>query len=242
MLDFEQRRDVLGYACAIRENKRYLSTTFLVLDCADDSEAAAAAANATVRCCLFGEKKNPNHPRACAAFHLTRRDVASRPVYDAVRRRSNEETSTLHVDCSVAGEVGFRAGARVLARLHAVDPETFPLSPPLRAPYRAPETREDGAVDSSALRRDGVRSAEGSLCATVCLFRGGSCSMDQRSNRCEELDVDAVVASALSRLRVANEEDATEETKDTPPHSSGASSAPSLLFLGTGSAEPSKYR
>jgi ribonuclease Z len=67
--------------------------------------------------------------------------------------------------------------------------------------------------------------------------------MDQRSNRCEELDVDAVVASALSRLRVANEEGPlTEETKDTPPHSSGASSAPSLLFLGTGSAEPSKYR
>ena len=278
---FEQRRDVVGYACAIREKKKttrlardededededddddvnekekekaagfgYLSTTFLVLDCADDSDSKAAAANATVRCCLFGEKKNPNHPRACAAFHLTPRDVASRPAYDAVRRRSfgvaeenqnersaKEETSTLHVDCSVAGEVGFRAGARALARLHAVDPETFPLSPPLRAPYRASATLHP----SSAGRRDGVRSAEGSLCATVTLFRGGSCSMDQRSNRSEELDVDAVVASALSRLRVANKEDETDEKKNTS--SSHASSAPSLLFLGTGSAEPSKYR
>ena len=59
--------------------------------------------------------------------------------------------------------------------------------------------------------------------------------MDQRSNRAPELDVDAIVSEsgALSRLRVAEEHENERRA---------ASSAPSLLFLGTGSAEPSKYR
>ena len=261
---FEQRRDVVGYACAIREKKKttrsratktktktktttttnekekekaagfgYLDDVSR-LDCADDSDSNGGA-NATARCCLFGEKKNPNHPRA-RGRSTGRRACASRRARAKTNKRK-EETSTLH---GLLGRrrVGFRAGARTLARLHAVDPETFPLSPPLRAPYRAPATLHP----SSAGRRDGVRSAEGSLCATVTLFRGGSCSMDQRSNRSEELDVDAVVASALSRLRVANKEDETDEKKKKDTSSSHASSAPSLLFLGTGSAEPSKYR
>ena len=275
--DERSRRDVLGYACAIRE-KNVVSATFLILDCADDADARAAAGNATVRCCMRGQagknEKHQKHPRACAAFHLTRRDVASRPAYDAVRRRAEVQTEvlgkmekkektqnasvdasgTLHVDCSVAGEVGFRAGARTLARLHAVDPDTFPLSPSLRAPYRVPEPdlRSDSdpsgsraaprtSDESTSGRRGAVRSAVGSLCATVTLFRasrnsvtGGYASMDQRSNRAPELDVDAIVSkAALSRLRVAEEHENERRA---------ASSAPSLLFLGTGSAEPSKYR
>ena len=164
-----KRRNVLGYACAIRDDasarrrRREMDSpspeetrvvVFLVLDCADDADARAAAANATVRCCLRSPETPETrradraaHPPARAAFHLTPRDVASRPAYDAARRGSPEylaaahsnRPSIMHVDCSVAGEVGFRAGARTLAKLHAVDPETFPLSPPLRAPYRAPE-------------------------------------------------------------------------------------------------------
>ena len=84
--DERSRRDVLGYACAIRE-KNVVSATFLILDCADDADARAAAGNATVRCCMRGQagknEKHQKHPRACVAFHLTRRDVASRPAYDA---------------------------------------------------------------------------------------------------------------------------------------------------------------
>jgi ribonuclease Z len=285
--DERSRRDVIGYACAIRENDARVSATFLVLDCADDADARAAAGNATVRCCMRGQadRKNEKHPRACAAFHLTRRDVASRPAYDAVRRRADDvfdpsvlidpglekkharvdERSILHVDCSVAGEVGFRAGARTLARLHAVDPDTFPLSPSLRAPYRAPEpdlrsdpkktTRGSRAAPPTGRRGD-VRSAVGSLCATVTLFRartggvGGYASMDQRSNRAPELDVDAIVSKALlSRLRVAEDENENAEDHENERRrtssaaaAAAASSAPSLLFLGTGSAEPSKYR
>ena len=283
--DERSRRDVIGYACAIRENDARVSATFLVLDCADDADARAAAGNATVRCCMRGQadRKNEKHPRACAAFHLTRRDVASRPAYDAVRRRADDvfdpsvldpglekkharvdERSILHVDCSVAGEVGFRAGARTLARLHAVDPDTFPLSPSLRAPYRAPEpdlrsdpkktTRGSRAAPPTGRRGD-VRSAVGSLCATVTLFRartggvGGYASMDQRSNRAPELDVDAIVSKALlSRLRVAEDENENaedhenERRRTSSAAAAAASSAPSLLFLGTGSAEPSKYR
>ena len=173
---------------------------------------------------------------------------------EKTQNASVDASGTLHVDCSVAGEVGFRAGARTLARLHAVDPDTFPLSPSLRAPYRVPEPdlRSDSdpsgsraaprtSDESTSGRRGAVRSAVGSLCATVTLFRasrngvtGGYASMDQRSNRAPELDVDAIVSkAALSRLRVAEEHENERRA---------ASSAPSLLFLGTGSAEPSKYR
>ena len=173
---------------------------------------------------------------------------------EKTQNASVDASGTLHVDCSVAGEVGFRAGARTLARLHAVDPDTFPLSPSLRAPYRVPEPdlRSDSdpsgsraaprtSDESTSGRRGAVRSAVGSLCATVTLLRasrnsvtGGYASMDQRSNRAPELDVDAIVSkAALSRLRVAEEHENERRA---------ASSAPSLLFLGTGSAEPSKYR
>ena len=47
---------------------------------------------------------------------------------EKTQNASVDASGTLHVDCSVAGEVGFRAGARTLARLHAVDPDTFPPS------------------------------------------------------------------------------------------------------------------
>ena len=56
--DERSRRDVLGYACAIRENDGRVAATFLVLDCADDADARAAAGNATVRCCMRGDRKS----------------------------------------------------------------------------------------------------------------------------------------------------------------------------------------
>ena len=273
--DERSRRDVIGYACAIRDDDARVSATFLVLDCADDADARAAAGNATVRCCMRGQcgknAKNEKHPRACAAFHLTPRDVASRPAYDAVRRRADDaevpkdpkdpkdpkeekhieirvDASVLHVDCSVAGEVGFRAGARTLARLHAVDPDTFPLSPSLRAPYRAPEpdlrsdpktTTRGSRAAPPAGRRGDVRSAVGSLCATVTLFRarncrvGGYASMDQRSNRAPELDVDAIVSKALpSRARAA--EDENENAEDHENERRRTSSAAAVILAGSG--------
>ena len=287
--DERARRRVLGYACAVRDGDVDARSgdalvSFLILDCADDADARAAAANATVRCCLRNAGSpgspdaRPRHPAACAVFHLTPRDVASRPAYDEARRRAGGASSrasapsfcgdggatsrptrtraTLHVDCSVAGEVGFRVGARTLAKLHAVDPETFPLSPTLRAPYRAPEPGPTGADDSDVSGRAGIRSAVGSLCATVTLFRAASAgstphaAMDQRSRRAPELDVDAVVAATRARAaaaetanaETARAETANAETKAWAARAGSCARAPSLLFLGTGSAEPSASR
>ena len=76
----------------------------------------------------------------------------------------------------------------------------------------------------------------------------GGASMDQRSNRAPELDVDAAAASArAARARPTEHSNDATETDARAPSSSfetrhSSSSAASLLFLGTGSAEPSKYR
>jgi ribonuclease Z len=145
--DERSRRDVIGYACAIRENDARVSATFLVLDCADDADARAAAGNATVRCCMRGQadRKNEKHPRACAAFHLTRRDVASRPAYDAVRRRADDV-----FDPSVLIDPGLE---KKHARASTSDPScTWIARSPERLASAPARARSPGCMPSTRIR------------------------------------------------------------------------------------------
>ena len=280
---------------------------FLVLDCADDEASRRAAEHPTVRCCVDGACQHARGERdaerrrrraRAVVFHLTPSDVATRPAYDdclrAKRARvggnpdGNPRTAVpaTHVNCGVSGEIGFRASARVLARLHAVDAETFPIPTAMRAPY-APPRRAPGNARTRGTRR----AEDGSLCAVVTLYgpsededhgrredaagtdeahgrREDGTNMDDASSprlldaslvrrrldpaidhhsaRAEELDVDAAVES-VSRLVVANEPSSrvepTASSSGTRDVARRAPTAPAeLLFLGTGSAEPSKYR
>jgi ribonuclease Z len=284
-------RAALGYAVGVRDvrNPKKISSLFLVFDCRDDKDATALAKHPTVRCCLadggcvspvtpngggYAGKHPTQHPRAAAVFHLTPRNVAARPAYDSARRvsplRKNEnepcfEKQPTHVDCVVRGEVGFRAGARTLARLHAVDTNAFPISPALMAPYRVAVAAGTGVGKQGQEKEKassygagaGVGSADGSLCAVVTLFSSGSEKneflpgvVDQHSFRQDELDVDAVITQVTTQLAAMErgdepsrlEEESGEKNARIESGRNSSSTCPSILFLGTGSAEPSKYR
>ena len=270
-------RALLGYAVAVRDgdDKKSITSVFLVLDCADDADARALSKHPTLRCCLDRGCSNglyedtsivtpPEHPHASAVFHLTKRDVAARPTYDAVRRRSisekriSQKDETLHVDCCVSGEVGFRASGRVLARLHCVDNKLFPLSPALRAPYRVVHSHESTQTNCphNGIHKNKISFADnsvaGSLCATVTLFKASydahvPATVDRVVNRQDELDVDQFI-DQVSELPSVTRSEADDSNGNRMGETSGKKtstshhSTPSILFLGTGSAEPSKYR
>lgn len=132
----------------------------------------------------------------------------------------------------------------MLARLHAMAPNIFPLPPVLHAPYRPPPSVAPGLIIGGERAAAG---ADGSLCACVSLFAPAgvypsgpetdvsppptTATIDHHSMRAEELDVQAVMAEiAAAGVERRNETNAA------------AGTAPEVIFLGTGSAEPSKYR
>ena len=111
--------------------------------------------------------------------------------------------------------------------------------------------REDaaGTDEAHGRREDGTNMDDASsprLLDASLVRRRLDPTIDHHSARAEELDVDAAVES-VSRLVVANEPSSRVEptagSSGTRDVARRAPTAPAeLLFLGTGSAEPSKYR
>ena len=245
--------------------------TFLVLDCGDAAAAKEAGEHPTVGCCLLGKH------RCAAVFHATASDVQIHPAYDVCTWRSPSdalsrrwaETCAIehgdgracthpnprqhlptHVNCVVANEVGFRAGARTLARLECVCGMAFPTPLAHHFPYKPPATPPKMPPFPHPRRVDG------SLCARVRLrtasvdeneergfgARGSSrgiAEVDQTTERPEELDIEAVRDetrrlmrdASIARLR-ARGSTGTRRRRISR----------SCCFWAPGSAEPSRYR
>ena len=252
----------LGYAVSVKgTSDDEPGPTFLVLDCGDSDAAMDAGRHPTVECCLLGKH------RCAAVFHVS--DVRTHPTYDVCtwsrlddnaslrdkwasmcqnkyRGLNPREFLPLHVMCRVPNEVGFRAGARTLARLECVYRWAFPTPLTHHTPYKPPATppkmppvplppRIDGSLCTRVrLRVGGIRDWGFGLVES-----NGIAEADQTTERPEELDIETVQGETRRLMEDASIAEVEDKKFDGKRE---AQNFPELVFLGTGSAEPSRYR
>jgi ribonuclease Z len=252
----------LGYAVSVKgTSDDEPGPTFLVLDCGDSDAAMDAGRHPTVECCLLGKH------RCAAVFHVS--DVRTHPTYDVCtwsrlddnaslrdkwtsmcqnkyRGLNPREFLPLHVMCRVPNEVGFRAGARTLARLECVYRWAFPTPLTHHTPYKPPATppkmppvplppRIDGSLCTRVrLRVGGIRDWGFGLVES-----NGIAQADQTTERPEELDIETVQGETRRLMEDASIAEVEDKKFDGKRE---AQNFPELVFLGTGSAEPSRYR
>jgi len=189
-----------------------------------------------------------------AIFHCTPNEVACNPSYKMWKESLNCE----HFSCRAPNELGFRASARMSLRLNCVDPESFPVPKALVGNEKVRHTHNSLRLCSSVcVRKYGPKKCE--------VDHQSVRSDDvQPCSVLKELavlrpELASASADALERTRPKHDEGSPEDrTEGSQKVARELKSRlmqgligskrmrtgydTEIIFLGTGSAEPNKYR
>jgi len=240
----------LGYICEVKDRSNKPTLRFSVVNVRDVKLVDDMMTNPTIKClCTTGL-----HAQS-AMFHCTAKQIRSTDEY-VLWAKSVE---CKHFACGVDDEIGFRASARVSIRLSTIDSDVFPIPrvlgnrKPIKAETFFTELGLCSCVDikgnnptSCIVDYDTIRPSDVAIEEVLRDF-GANCPEFQARTlkaferlrrgpaepdiKCTSANKDAAYAL---KLRLQQGLTATKRVK--------MEHDPQIVFLGTGSAEPNKYR
>lgn len=241
----------VGYVCELKDTADSLGVRILIMNAKSLDHVPRLSSIPTLRC--FSTK-------AChaidAVFHCTPTDVASTPTYQSWA----ESLSCEHFFCRSCDELGFRASARMSLRLNTVDSDAFPIPKALHGSRNGGLTGRFEVLGLCASIR--VCKNESKKCKLDAqTLRPDDLQPDAVLNELKMLRPDLTTSSqaTLERIKrdeVADLKDPNDETSQDVALAlksrlmrgligmkrKTSEFDPEIIFLGTGSAEPSKYR
>lgn len=243
----------VGYVCEVKEFDDAPGVRIAIIHVKSMDLIARLDQNPTLNC--FASKDLHSLD---AMFHCSPTDVADAPGYKSWL----ESVDCEHFFCRAQNELGFRASARMSLRLNTVDAESFPI-PRAFGDSDAKQRVSDkftslGLCACVHIRKNTVAKCE----VDHVVFRPDDVDPDAVLNELATKHPELAAAAQASLTRIHRKETVDlEENGDAETSQAVASNLKSrlmrgligrkkqkiendteVIFLGTGSAEPNKYR
>ena len=239
----------VGYVFELKAEDETPGVRIAIIHVLRTSMIEKLSSNPTLKC-FMAERSHTFD----AIFHCTPNNVACEPSY----RLWKESLNCDHFSCRAPNELGFRASARMSLRLNCIDPESFPVPKALLGDEKVRHThnslrlcssvcvRKCGPikceVDHQSDRADDIRPC--SVLGELAVLRPELASASQAALEriCTERDESPEDRKSEGSQKVARELKSRLLQGLIGSKRVRMDDDTEIIFLGTGSAEPNKYR
>jgi len=254
-VDTDNSTVCVGYVCEMRVEGSSPGVRFMVINLKDYSLIDKMITNPTLSC--FLGNSHAQHPIR-AIFHFTTDKIVRGPKYLSWMEKMNCE----HFICRVPYELGYRASARTSLRLSVIDSYSFPVPQVfgnvVRSHYEYTQLglcasvcirsgQKKCSVDHHTLRPDDFNPQ--SILSQLAIEHPDLSEAAERSlaniDARKNLDLEETETTpnvCKTSQQVAQELKSTLMQNLKGEKKRKAAADPEIIFLGTGSAEPNKYR